>query len=206
LPRTRDDNNNAIHAKSPSPLTPWNSVNGPVITSLTSCTNSSLNTSIPVQGNSTKEQFKLWLATKIWPWSLDQRDNVVRRSCINSRRRAKLYCSCSNHANTAKTSSEKNEYFLKDVFACFLQGVNIFNIKSTCKDYTKSSKYKQQDHLHCFSASMFPVISSSSRQASVAPNCWSCLGLLSGTNSSPTIPGPTTEFYLSSHANNPLPC
>jgi hypothetical protein len=69
LPRTRADNNNAIHANSPSPLTPWNSVNGIVITSLTSCTSSSLNTSIPVQGNSTKEQFKLWRATKIWPWT-----------------------------------------------------------------------------------------------------------------------------------------
>ena len=44
--------------------------------------------------------------------ALDQRDNVVRRSCINTRRRAKIV----NHANTAKTSSEKNEYFLKDVF------------------------------------------------------------------------------------------
>ena len=42
--------------------------------------------------------------------ALDQRDNVVRRSCINTRRRAKIV----NHANTAKTSSEKNEYFLKD--------------------------------------------------------------------------------------------
>jgi hypothetical protein len=61
------------------------------------------------------------------------------------------------------------------------------NIKSTCKDYTKSRK-QQQGHLHCFSASTFPVISSSSRQASVAPNCWSCLGILSGTNSSPNNP------------------
>jgi hypothetical protein len=55
------------------------------------------------------------------------------RSCINTRRRANIV----NHANTAKTSSEKNEYFLKDVFACFPQGVNI---KSTRKDYTKSRK------------------------------------------------------------------
>jgi hypothetical protein len=31
---------------------------------------------------------------------------VVRRSCINTRRRAKIV----NHVNTAKTSSEKNEY------------------------------------------------------------------------------------------------
>jgi hypothetical protein len=38
--------------------------------------------------------------------ALDQRDNVIRRSCINTRRRAKIV----NHANTAKTSSEKNEY------------------------------------------------------------------------------------------------
>jgi hypothetical protein len=38
--------------------------------------------------------------------ALGQRDNVVRRSCINTRRRAKIV----NHANTAKTSSEKNEY------------------------------------------------------------------------------------------------
>ena len=52
--------------------------------------------------------------------ALDQRDNVVRRSCINTRRRANIVI----HTNTAlyKTSSEKNEYFLKDVFACFLQG------------------------------------------------------------------------------------
>jgi hypothetical protein len=84
--------------------------------------------------------------------------NEVRRSCINTRRRENIVI----HANTAKTSSEKNEYFLKDVFACFLQGVNI---KSTCKDYTKSRK-QQQGHLHCFSASTFPVISSTEFSAS----------------------------------------
>jgi hypothetical protein len=81
------------------------------------------------------------------------------------------------------------------------------NMKSTCKDYTKSRK-QQQGHLHCFSASTFPVISSSTRQASVAPNCWSCLGILSGTNTivHQLSPGPTTEFYLQSHASYPLPC
>jgi hypothetical protein len=47
--------------------------------------------------------------------------NEVRWSCINTRRRANIVI----HAYTAKTSSEKNEYFLNDVFACFLQGVNI---------------------------------------------------------------------------------
>jgi hypothetical protein len=50
--------------------------------------------------------------------ALDQRDNVVRRSCINTRRRAKIV----NHANTAKTSSEKNEYFLKDVLPASSKG------------------------------------------------------------------------------------
>jgi hypothetical protein len=53
--------------------------------------------------------------------ALDQRDNVARRFCINTRRRVNIAI----HANTAKTSSERNEYFLKDVSACFLQGVNI---------------------------------------------------------------------------------
>jgi hypothetical protein len=55
------------------------------------------------------------------PGPTRQRD----RSCINTRRRANIVI----HANTAKTSSEKNEYFLKDVFACFLQGVHVNILK-----------------------------------------------------------------------------
>ena len=85
--------------------------------------------------------------------ALDQRDNVVRRSCINTRRRAKIV----NHANSAKTSSEKNEYKVDlqrlheveevttGLFTLFL-GVNV-------------SRYQ------------LSLRQSSSRQASVAPNC-----------------------------------
>jgi hypothetical protein len=50
--------------------------------------------------------------------ALDQRDNVVRRSCINTRRRVNIVI----HASTAKTSSEKNEYFLKDVLPASSKG------------------------------------------------------------------------------------
>jgi hypothetical protein len=41
--------------------------------------------------------------------ALDQRDNVVRRPCINTRRHANIVI----HANTTKTYSEKSEYFLE---------------------------------------------------------------------------------------------
>jgi hypothetical protein len=78
---------------------------------------------------------------------------VQQRSCINTRRRAKIV----NHANTAKTSSEKNEYKVDlqrlheveevttGLFTLFL-GVNV-------------SRYQ------------LSLRQSSSRQASVAPNC-----------------------------------
>ena len=106
LPRTSPtENNNAIHVNPPSPLTPRNDVNIPAVST------SSMNYSIPEPRNSSEERFNpmrnYGLQQRSGPGPTRQRG----RSRSNTRRRANNV----NHANTPKPSSERNEYFLKDV-------------------------------------------------------------------------------------------
>jgi hypothetical protein len=118
--------------------------------------------------------------------ALDQRDNVVQRSCINTRRRAKIV----NHANTAKTSSEKNEYKVD------LQRLHeVEEVSNNRTIYTVSRRQRSRYQLN--------LVLGKLQWHQIADLTWAYyLGQIVRQLS----PGPTTEFYLPSHASYPLPC
>jgi hypothetical protein len=97
---------------------------------------------------------------------------VVRRSCINTRRRAKIV----NHVNTAKTSSEKNEYKVD------LQRLHeVEEVSNNRTIYTVSVSRRQRSRYQ-----LSLVLGKLQwHQLLILPGP---IMILSGTNSSPTIP------------------